>query len=84
MPLLIGEIYVYFVEEIMRKENFFRIIKSSHTFTNELLVYLLDIPDTVDLSISKQGTDPVIIRSSLLQLENYGLVISRMHYVGWE
>ena len=47
----------------------------------ELLVFLLDNPNVVDLSISKPGVDPVIIRSSILQLENYGLVVSRLHSI---
>lgn len=47
----------------------------------ELLVFLLDNPNSIDLNISKPGIDPVIIRSSILQLENYGLVVSRLHSI---
>ena len=50
----------------------------------ELLVFLLDNPNAIDVQIQKPGTDPVIVKSSLLQLENYGLIESRVHsiYIG--
>ncbi len=47
----------------------------------ELLAFLFENPNVIDIEIQKPGIDPVLIRSSLLQLENNGLIVSRLHSI---
>ena len=47
----------------------------------ELFQFILNNPNVVDLQITKKGIDNSLIRSSILQLENYGLVIATLHSI---
>lgn len=47
----------------------------------ELFQFILKNPNVVDLTITKKGIDNSLIRSSILQLENYGLVIATLHSI---
>ena len=47
----------------------------------ELFQFILIKPNVIDLEISKPGTDNSLIRSSVLQLQNYGLVIATINSI---
>ena len=47
----------------------------------ELFKFVMENKDVVDLNISKAGTDISLIRSSLLQLENMGLIVATIHSI---
>lgn len=47
----------------------------------ELFQFILNTPNVVDIQISKPGVDNSLIRSSILQLENYGLIVSTLHSI---
>ena len=47
----------------------------------ELFQFILKTPNVIDVSISKPGVDISLIKSSILQLENYGLVIATLNSI---
>ena len=47
----------------------------------ELFQFILRNPNVIDVDIKKIGTDRSLIRSSILQLENYGLIISTLNSI---
>ena len=47
----------------------------------ELLQFILKNENVIDLQISKPNTDVSLIRSSILQLQNYGLIYSTLHSI---
>lgn len=47
----------------------------------ELFKFVMENKDVVDLTINKPGTDISLIRSSLLQLENMGLIVATIHSI---
>lgn len=47
----------------------------------ELFQFILGTPDVIDVCISKPGTDVSLIKSSILQLENEGLVIATLNSI---
>lgn len=47
----------------------------------ELFQFILRTPDVIDVCISKPGTDVSLIKSSILQLENEGLVIATLNSI---
>ena len=47
----------------------------------ELFQFILKTPNVIDINISKPGTDIYLIRSSILQLENAGLVIATLNSI---
>lgn len=47
----------------------------------ELFQFILKTPNVIDINISKPGTDTSLIRSSILQLENEGLVIATLNSI---
>ena len=47
----------------------------------ELFQFILKNPNVIDVNISKPGTDISLIKSSILQLENYGLVIATLNSI---
>lgn len=47
----------------------------------ELFQFILENPNVIDLQINKEGIDGSLIHSSILQLENYGLVIATLHSI---
>lgn len=47
----------------------------------ELFQFILKTPNVIDINISKPGTDISLIRSSILQLENEGLVIATLNSI---
>ncbi len=47
----------------------------------ELFQFILRNPNVIDNDIKKIGTDISLIRSSILQLENYGLIISTLNSI---
>lgn len=63
------------------RKMFLDVLGQITPFQVELLVFILDNPNVIDANINKQGLEQVIIISSVLQLENYGLVSSRLHSI---
>lgn len=47
----------------------------------ELFKFVMENNEVVDLTIKKPGTDISLIRSSLLQLENMGLIVATIHSI---
>ena len=47
----------------------------------ELFQFILKNPNVIDVNISKPGIDISLIKSSILQLENYGLVIATLNSI---
>lgn len=47
----------------------------------ELFQFILKNPNVIDANISKPGIDISLIKSSILQLENYGLVIATLNSI---
>lgn len=47
----------------------------------EIFQFILRTPDVIDANISKPGTDISLIKSSILQLENDGLVIATLNSI---
>ena len=47
----------------------------------ELFLFILQNENAIDLQIIKPGVDSSLIRSSILQLENQGLVIATIHSI---
>lgn len=47
----------------------------------EIFQFILRTPDVIDTNISKPGTDISLIKSSILQLENDGLVIATLNSI---
>ena len=47
----------------------------------KLFQFILKTPNVIDINISKPGTDISLIRSSILQLENAGLVIATLNSI---
>ena len=47
----------------------------------ELFQYVLTNPNVLDVSIYRQGTDQSLIKSSLLQLQNNGLIIATLNSI---
>ncbi len=46
-----------------------------------LFQFLLTHDDVVDLTISNPGVDQSLVQSSVLQLENYGLIVATIHSI---
>ena len=64
-----------------KRKLFLDVLKQITPLQIELFQFILKNPNVVDLQITKPGLDPSIIRSSILQLENYGLVVSTLHSI---
>lgn len=47
----------------------------------ELFQFILNNENVIDLQITKPNTDVSLIRSSILQLQNYGLIYSTLHSI---
>lgn len=86
------QLYKHYFEKILmtptngnyeERKLYLDILKQITPLQVELLVFLLDNPNVVDTTISKPGTDSVMIKSAILQLENYGLVESRLHSISF-
>ena len=63
------------------RKLFLEVLEKITPLQIEIFQYLLANDNVVDLSIQKPGTDQSLIQSSILQLENYGLVNATIHSI---
>ena len=60
------------------RKYFLDILKSITPLQVELLIFLFDHPNALDTQISKPGTDNIMIKSAIIQLQNYGLIEAKL------
>lgn len=63
------------------RKLFLEVLEKITPLQIEIFQFLLVNDNAVDLSIQKPGTDQSLIQSSILQLENYGLVNATIHSI---
>lgn len=63
------------------RKLFLEVLEKITPLQIEIFQFLLINDNTVDLAIQKPGTDQSLIQSSILQLENYGLVNATIHSI---
>lgn len=63
------------------RKMFLDVLKLVTPLQIELFQFVMKNPGVVDMNISKPGTDSSVLRSSILQLENYGLVIGDVYSI---
>lgn len=63
------------------RKLFLEVLEKITPLQIEIFQFLLINDNTVDLTIKKPGTDQSLIQSSILQLENYGLVNATIHSI---
>ncbi len=79
----------YFEKILMTPSNgnyeerklFLDILKQITPLQVELLAFLFDHPNVLDTAIQKQGTDSVMIKSAVLQLQNHGLIEAKLESI---
>lgn len=68
-------------ENYEERKLFLEVLSQITPLQIELFQFILKRPNVIDDTISKPGTDLSLIKSSLLQLENYGLVIATLNSI---
>ena len=63
------------------RKLFLEVLEKITPLQIEIFQFLLVNDNAVDLAIQKPGTDQSLIQSSILQLENYGLVNATIHSI---
>lgn len=63
------------------RKLFLNILSQITPIQIELFQFILQNNNVIDLQITKLNTDISLIRSSILQLENYGLVTATLHSI---
>ena len=63
------------------RKLFLEVLEKITPLQIEIFQFLLINDNIVDLAIQKPGTDQSLIQSSILQLENYGLVNATIHSI---
>lgn len=63
------------------RKLFLEVLSQITPLQMELFQFILKTPNVIDVSISKPGVDISLIKSSILQLENYGLVIATLNSI---
>lgn len=63
------------------RKLFLEVLEKITPLQIELFGFIQTHENAIDLTIQKPGVDNSLIRSSILQLENYGLVIATLHSI---
>lgn len=63
------------------RKYFLDILKSITPLQVELLIFLFDNPNVLDTQISKPGTDNIMIKSAIIQLQNHGLIEAKLNSI---
>ena len=68
-------------ENYEERKIFLTILSQITPLQIELFKFVMERKNVIDKNINKPGTDISLIRSSLLQLENMGLIIATIHSI---
>lgn len=63
------------------RKLFLEILSKITPLQIELFQFILKNSKVIDINISKPGTDISLVKSSILQLENYGLIIATLNSI---